>query len=623
MPAPVPHATAEAERAEACAMLNDDPDRCQLEKDLDRARSELKAGDLSPDMVADSLRKTLDMRWPGAASTRGVPQTSAAIEAERGVLGSILLDAPRVLRLCEAAEITPDSFNVAPHPDVFRALSGLHKAGVAVDLVTAVDRLRTAGRLEEIGGVPALEALVDATPTAAHAEHYIGMLRAADDRRRLEEWHRKAGEAIARGDSEPALTADKLAAELARTQALIAGTLTDKARALADIPSATDGDANELLRHRYLCICGALLLVGPAGVGKSALLLQLLLTWAAGRATFGIAPARPLRSVLVQSEDDDGDLAEMRDGILAGLVESGELTRDEAEAAARAVFVLSAPDAQGDRLPPLLRRMIGEHKPDLLALNPAFGFVSGDTNKAQDVGAFLRGALHPIIKTAGIGLILVHHSNKPPSGRERTELRAGENAYLGAGSAEWANYCRAVLAVKSLGSSSVFQLVAGKRGSRLRWTDSDDQPTLTRHIAHALEPGRIFWRTPDATEVAAAIEGDRQRSKVNAPGRQFEGDATADARAVASMFKDGARTLTDARRMIVERLAGKRRGERAFDELTREPGVYGLHVAHATWHRSGFLGTYTNANDAAAALDAAKGESGNRKHVGNRTGGTL
>jgi replicative DNA helicase len=46
-----------------------------------------------------------------------------------------------------------------------------------VDVLTVTDRLRSTGRLEAIGGAGFLDRLVDATPTAAHAEYYIDIVR--------------------------------------------------------------------------------------------------------------------------------------------------------------------------------------------------------------------------------------------------------------------------------------------------------------------------------------------------------------------------------------------------------------------------------------------------------------
>ncbi len=52
----------------------------------------------------------------------------------------------------------------------------------------------------------------------------------------------------------------------------------------------------ELLRHRYLCRGGGLLLAGPTGIGKSSLSMQFMISWALGRPVFGIEPARPIKS---------------------------------------------------------------------------------------------------------------------------------------------------------------------------------------------------------------------------------------------------------------------------------------------------------------------------------------
>jgi len=110
----------------------------------------------------------------GGAALRVPPHS---LEAERGVLGSILLDAARVMDLCIGGGLVPESFYLEVHRRLFAECVAMQRAGVAIDLLTVVDRLRTAGRLDALGGGAALEALVDATPTAAHAEYYIDIVR--------------------------------------------------------------------------------------------------------------------------------------------------------------------------------------------------------------------------------------------------------------------------------------------------------------------------------------------------------------------------------------------------------------------------------------------------------------
>ena len=71
------------------------------------------------------------------------------------------------------------------------------------------------------------------------------------------------------------------------------------------------------------------------------------------------------------------------------------------------------------------------------------------------------------------------------SGSEKPDWQAGDYAYLGSGSAEWANWPRFVLALRSVGSHEIFELRAGKRGSRLGWRGDDGERIYSKLIAHA------------------------------------------------------------------------------------------------------------------------------------------
>lgn len=251
-------------------------------------------------------------------------------------------------------------------------------------------------------------------------------------------------------------------------------------------------DPDELLARRFLCRSGGLLLVGPTGIGKSSLSLQLMVLWAMGREAFGIRPPRPLKSILVQAENDDGDLAEVRDGVIGGL----HLDPAEAQQAMENIIVVREDARTGaaffvETVEPLLM----EHQPDLLWIDPALAYLGGEASSQKDVGGFLRNLLNPLLVRYRCACVVVHHTNKPATGREKTEWSGGDFAYLGSGSIEWANWARAVIAVRSVGSHSVFELRAAKRGRRLGWKEADGMtPTLARMIAHAREPGVICWQ---------------------------------------------------------------------------------------------------------------------------------
>ena len=113
-----------------------------------------------------------------------VPPYSA--EAERGVLGSLLLDAPRVVEACyERGVLSPEAFFVPAHRVIFETAQKMSAAGLAIDVVTLTEYLRNAGRLDEAGGAAGLEKILDSTPSAAHAEHYIEIVRQKALLRRL------------------------------------------------------------------------------------------------------------------------------------------------------------------------------------------------------------------------------------------------------------------------------------------------------------------------------------------------------------------------------------------------------------------------------------------------------
>ena len=93
----------------------------------------------------------------------------ANVDAERAVLGSILLK-PDV---CDdiALLIRPEDFADETHQVLYRHLLELHDSGKRIDVTIVVDRLRTQGDLDRVGGAAAIAEILEAVPHAAHATH--------------------------------------------------------------------------------------------------------------------------------------------------------------------------------------------------------------------------------------------------------------------------------------------------------------------------------------------------------------------------------------------------------------------------------------------------------------------
>ncbi len=272
-----------------------------------------------------------------------------------------------------------------------------------------------------------------------------------------------------------------------------------RAKPIGELSTFSDGDPDELLGRRYLCRGGGLLLIGPTGMGKSSLMLQCLACWANGIEAFGIKPKRALTAVVIQAENDEGDMAEIRDGIAKGLDFSAHQRRNFYFR----VLVYNEATSTAKRFcAEVVSPLLTLHNPDILAIDPALSYLGGDSKEQKAVGDFLRNQLNPLVQAHRCGLLLVHHSNKPASGNnQKPEWTTSELAYLGSGSAEWANWARAVLAVQSTSDPGIFRLHAGKRGGRLGWKDSDGNRVYEKAIKHSTEEGTICWIPATAEEV--------------------------------------------------------------------------------------------------------------------------
>ena len=269
------------------------------------------------------------------------------------------------------------------------------------------------------------------------------------------------------------------------------------ARTLDEFLRPTADDEAELLKHRYLCRGGGLLLVGATGLGKSSLAMQLMIKWALGQPAFGLEPARPIKSLLIQAENDDGDLAEMKDGVFNGL----NLSQEEQAAASQNVYVTQEScETGGDLCANVLEPLLNEIKPDLIWLDPALAYIGGDMNSQKDVGKFLRNDLAPLLTKFNCAAIVIHHTNKISKDPEK---QMTDVSYLGAGSAEWINWCRAMLALRRIDENiNMYELIAAKRGARLKWKTADGESLcFKKYIGHSKRPDTICWSEVTVAEV--------------------------------------------------------------------------------------------------------------------------
>lgn len=134
------------------------------------------------DLTAPAARRTS----PSRRNANGTPKPAAsadphrplpqAVDAEKGLLGSILLSPREVLNDC-ADQIGEDAFYSPAHGTIFHVLLEMWNANHEVDVITLTNRLRDLGQLDAVGGPGAVTELFGYVPTAANAPHYLEIVR--------------------------------------------------------------------------------------------------------------------------------------------------------------------------------------------------------------------------------------------------------------------------------------------------------------------------------------------------------------------------------------------------------------------------------------------------------------
>ena len=224
-------------------------------------------------------------------------------------------------------------------------------------------------------------------------------------------------------------------------------------------------DPTQLLGKRWICRGGSALWVGSSGLGKSVLCMQAAITWAIAESFFGINPhGNGLKSLIIQAENDEGDVAESIQGVFKAM----NLTEKQKALVMSNVTIVRDCTSTGEKFVDRVRRLVEKHKPDLVWIDPLLAFIGGDLSSQETASAFLRNMLNPLSLSAGFAWMLIHHTPKPV--REGNGYQGADKAYSGFGSSELTNWARSVLTLAPCGDDAegkrIYRLEVTKRGKR-------------------------------------------------------------------------------------------------------------------------------------------------------------
>ncbi|MEO8967870.1 MAG: DnaB-like helicase C-terminal domain-containing protein, partial [Solirubrobacteraceae bacterium] len=99
------------------------------------------------------------------------------LEAEKSVLGAVLLDERYLHALLVEEQLRPQHFYREQYGAVFEAMLQLYEGERKIDHLTVSEILRQNGKLDELGGAEAVDELAGWVPAAGHAREYGRIVR--------------------------------------------------------------------------------------------------------------------------------------------------------------------------------------------------------------------------------------------------------------------------------------------------------------------------------------------------------------------------------------------------------------------------------------------------------------
>ena len=257
-------------------------------------------------------------------------------DAEACVLGSMLLDS-RVVPEVQAILDEADFYRPA-HATIYRSLCLAFAKNKILDLVLAKESLTAGGKLDEVGGIEYLVALVDGVPSATNAIYYANIVK---DKSNLRKIIRIAAE-ISADAYDPAVQCGELLANLQQeVYSLASGRYSGRTTTASKAAQAVMDHSEKVQRgeippalslgfHKIDIVTGGgvrpgqlVVIAGATSVGKSALATKFIINAACKAAT----------AKVFSKEMSNEEIAQRMLQILSGVnglkISNGRLRADE------------------------------------------------------------------------------------------------------------------------------------------------------------------------------------------------------------------------------------------------------------------------------------------------------
>lgn len=228
---------------------------------------------------------------------------------------------------------------------------------------------------------------------------------------------------------------------------------------LAHSPEEDDS----LVGDRFLCRSGSWLISAQSGIGKSVLAIQGAVSFSIGRDLFGLKVKGPKRNLMIQAENNKGDMRETMTGVTSGMM----LGEGEILALKQNMRTVHCSRYSGERFVRFLAHLCRAWRPDIVWIDPLLAYMGGEITKSSDCAKFFRNTLNPVVEDFDIGVVIIHHMPKPPKRTDDAKYKGYDLSYAGIGASDITNWARATSTVTRMdGCDNRFCFEHSKRGER-------------------------------------------------------------------------------------------------------------------------------------------------------------
>lgn len=415
---------------------------------------------------------------------RDVSVPPNVVEIENAYLGTLMRDALKPSPALKASD-----FFEPKNSDVYAAILELDLEGITCDEYVVSEKLR---RKRSSVAEHYVNGLSRDAGITIYNEAWPAFILDQADRRRLQQAVRSALKMAEEGSESVQEIKEALHRELGALSASGAAHKGVETMPLEELRRFDrDKDPECMIGQRWLCRKKSLLIVGQSGVGKSSLMLQMAMCWAAGKSFFGMHSQSPRRVLIIQGENDMGDVAEAFQDVCAGF---DNWTDHDQSTLNTNLKILQVCGTTGSQFAHSLRIETIKHRADFVFVDPLLSFASGNVSSTADMTRFLREQIDPVLSETGAVLVAMHHTGKPGNPDEKPGRTVTDHSYDGIGSSEITNFFRSIIILSRAHlQAPLFRIRVTKRPGRSGMRDKDGNHVDELYISHSSVPGKVRW----------------------------------------------------------------------------------------------------------------------------------